>query len=160
MFLTLFKKITGFDPTAIFIGIMLVVIAAVLIPNYDRVMGFFGYETRTVLKEKLETANNNTEVAVNVNKSNEGTIAVLEDTVKNTEQVIDSKVKEDKAVLKFTTEIKVKKDKKIEVIIAQPDKPQAEIDKEVSDVHITSLWTSYCDFNQNQQCAANTSGSS
>lgn len=154
MLIAIFKKITGFDPAAILIGIFLLVIAAILIPNYERVAGFFGYETRAVLKDRLETANNNVDVAVDANRVSEGTIAVLEDTVKTVEEVIDSKAKADKVTLKFVDELKLKKDKKVEKIIISPDKPQVDKDKEISEVQISSLWDTFCEFNQDNQCSA------
>jgi hypothetical protein len=158
MFLALFKKLTGFDPAAVLIGIFILLIGFILIPNYDKVMGFFGYETRAVLKDKLEVANNNTEVAVNVNKDNAVTIDVLENTVINTEKVIDSKAKEDKVAIKATDTIKVKKTKKIEEILAQPDAPEKDKTNEISEVQITTIWDSYCLFNADSQCKANVSG--
>jgi len=154
MLMSIFKKVTGFDPSAILIGIFLLVIAAILIPNYERVAGFFGYETRTVLKEKLETANNNVEVAIDANRVSEGTIAVLEDTVRTVEEVIDSKAKADKVTLKFVDELKIKKTEKTNSISVAPDKPQSQKDKEISEVQITSLWDTFCEFNEDSQCTA------
>jgi hypothetical protein len=158
MLFSIFKKVTGFDPAAILILIFVAVFAAILIPNADRVLGFFGYETRAVLKEKLNTANNNVEVASNVNKASHIAVTVLEKNVKTVEKVLTKKATEEAATLKFTTEIKVKKDKDIEKIQTDPSKSSVEKEKQISEVQITSLWDSYCSFNPDQQCKTPANG--
>ena len=154
MFRLVMKKLIGFDPATILITIFLVIIAAIAIPNYVKVLNLFGYQSKAQVVEKLKIANDNVNVAVAVNKANEKTVTVLENTIKNTEKVLDIKVKEDKVVEKHTAVIKKEKDKKIAVILIQPDKSQEVKDKEVSEVQIASIWDSYCSFNTNSQCTA------
>ena len=152
MFRILMKKFLGFDPAVILITIFLVVIAVVAIPNYGKVMNLFGHDTKQQLKDKLKTANDNVEIAVAVNKANEGPVAVLDDTVKNVEIASDGQAKAEKKIEKEITVIKQKKEKKIEIIFSQPEKPKEVKDREISEVQITSLWDGYCSFNTNSQC--------
>lgn len=152
-----FKKLFGFDITTIFVVIMLAMVAAVVIPNYSKVLGFFGYETRAVLKEQRDTAIQNTEVAVNVNTENKKVVEVLEKTTKNVEDTIVEVVVTEKKIAKRNTELKEKKDKKVEDIKNAPNKPKEVQEREISEVQITSLWDNYCGFNSNELCKTNTS---
>lgn len=156
MLYSIFKKVTGFDPAAILILIFIALIAVILAPNADRVLGFFGYETRAVLKEKLNTANNNVEIADSANKVNQTTIIILDKDIKTVEKVLTRKANDDKVALKFTAELKVKKDKTIEKIQTDPTKTPVEKEAQVSEIQITSIWDTYCSFNEDSQCKAPT----
>lgn len=160
MFSMIIKKLTGFDPAAILIAIFLALIAVIAIPNYERILGVFGYETRAVLKEKLNVANNNVTIAADVNKINQINTNIIEHNSAISEDAIVQKVKEDKLILKSSTEIKVKKEKVIKVIYDNPTKTDADKDKEISEVQISSIWDAYCQGNQNEGCSTNKTGSS
>lgn len=155
MFKSIFKNLISFNPATIFIAIFLVIITLVTIPNFSKIASVFGYETRTVLKEKLTVANQSVETAVNVIKQNNVTVRILEETVKNTEEVIVAKVTQDKKVEKHYTEVKEKKAKVIETIQTSSKSKEVQ-EQETSEVQIASLWDNYCQFNNNGQCAAQT----
>ncbi len=159
MFFALFKKLTGINLNTIFIGIFLAVIAAVLIPNYSRVMGFFGYETREVLKDKLNVANSNVEIATNVNKDNVSVIKTQDEVAKSNEEIIVKKFEGEKKTADKVASIKTAKTEKIESIEKLPDTPEEKA-KKVSEVQISAIWDTYCSFNTDAQCAANTTPSS
>lgn len=158
MFFAIFKKLTGFDPAAILIAIFLAMIAVVLVPNAGKVLGFFGYETRAVLKEKLNDSQQSVAIAADANKTIQNTVKIREATGKIIEDALVTKASEDKLILKATDEIKVKKQKKIETITIDPQKTQTEKDKEISEVQITSIWDAFCQGNSNPSCSANVAG--
>lgn len=150
-----FKAITGFDPAAIFIVIFLAVIAAVVIPNFSKVAGFFGYETRAVLKDKLENAQQNVETLSGVNAVNADNVKALGGTIKITEEVVVAKFEEDIKIEKKAEVIQTKKKKKIEDIKTDPTKTPEVQASEISAVQISSIWDSYCAGTTNPSCQAN-----
>lgn len=155
MFAMIFKKLTGFDMTTMFIVIMLALIALIAIPNAGRIMNMFGFETKEQIKEQRDAARSTLEVAVQTNDLNLKDTRVLQDTTKITEDVIVNKVENDKVIDTKVIEIKERKEKKAGKIAADPSTtPQAQADQN-SEVQITSVWDAYCSFNQSNQCPAN-----
>ncbi len=153
-----FKKLFGFDITAVFIVIMLAMVAAIVIPNYSKVLGFFGYESREVLKEQRDAAVQNTQVVIDANKESVKVVDTLKETTKNIESVIIDVVKKEKTIHKQYTEVKEKKDTKIQDIKDSKEKSVELQEKEISEVQINSLWDSYCGFNTSELCKPVVSG--
>lgn len=153
---TFLKNLFGGNLAYIFITVMLVLSAIIIIPNFSKVAGLFGYQTRTVLKEKLKVAESNTTIAVDANKTLVSTAKVLETTVKNTEDSIVEKVTNDQQTEKVIKKIVIKKKEKIDDIVKVTD-PTVDKEKEVSRVQISSIWDTYCEFNDDVSCPTNPS---
>jgi hypothetical protein len=139
------------NPVTIIIGIVVVIVLAFAIPHYESVLSFFGYDTRAVLKDKLQQANQNTQTAVDANKAQDTAIKINEGTIKHTDEAIGQKIASDKKVDKVIKVIKGDTHEKIEKIEKSdltPLEKRAAVDIELID----SLWTSYCSFNEDAQC--------
>lgn len=146
-----FKNLLGGNMTTVFVTLMIGLLGFMIVPNYDKVAGWFGYKTRTVLIEDLKQANTNTATAVDANKTNVDTIKVLEETVVNTEKVLTDKVAQDKKVTNKVTKIKEDRKTKIDLIESGADTEEVKIEQ-VSSVNIDTIWQTYCSLNPNQKC--------
>ncbi len=151
-----FKNLFGGNLAYIFITIMIILSAILIVPNFSKVAGLLGYQTRSVLKEKLQTAEINTHIAIDTNKLLNGTINVLENTVKNTEEAIVTKVENDKKTEKVIKTIVTKKKEKIEEVVKIID-PSVDKEKEISNIQISAIWDTYCEFNEDASCKVNQS---
>lgn len=154
-FLEFVRNAIGFfmklNPVTIVIGIAVVIVLAFAVPHYESILSFLGYDTRAVLKDKLQQANQNTQTAVDANKAQDTAIKINEGTIKHTDEAIGQKIETDKKVDKVIKVIKGGTQEKIEKIEKSdltPLEKRAAVDIELID----SLWASYCSFNEDAQC--------
>lgn len=151
LFGSFFKKLFSGDLTTVFITVMLVFLTLMAIPTVSKVAGFFGYETKEVLREKLNTEKRNTAVLKDVVENQKTTIQIVEKTAENVVETLDNKVKNDVKTAEVATKIKVKRTEKI-LEIEKLDIPAVEKIELVSEVNITSIWEAYCNATPDPEC--------
>lgn len=151
LFKGFFKNLLGGNITTVFVTIMIVIMGLMIIPNYDKVAGWFGYKTRTVLIEDLKQANLNTDKAVDANKATNETVAVLAETVKNVEEVIVNKVEKEKVTTDKVNKIKNNRQEKVNVVERSEATEEIKVEQ-LSSINIDTVWETYCSLNPDNQC--------
>lgn len=125
----------------------------------DSIKEKFGFETKATLKEKTIQQEAVIKTVVDVNKDLIETIEKKEESSKVDINLVIDKVKSDVSTEKVIKKIVTKKDKEIlEIKKSYEDTPQTELsqtqmESEVSEKQITSLWSVFCsDIENQQQC--------
>ena len=139
----------------IVVGILSILILILLITGMDQLREKLGIETRTSLKVELQQEKQNTQIL-------EDKVEHLDTTIE-TNKVIEAKVEE--VVIQQVKEVEVNKQQVKKIIHAKKIKIKSikanitDIEqqaKEISRTHISSLWSSYCSFNNNSNCNTST----
>lgn len=161
------KSILSNPMNYVFLGILFVVLMAIIIPSYNRVKGLLGFETIENVKTALVQETKNTDVALQANDSLKETlddVVVSHEDALNTIDRINNSVEETKQTLDKITEVRDTQIKKIvkvknksqlqrKLSETEPDKAlTAEEIREISVANITAIWSTYCSFNENEQC--------
>lgn len=161
------KSILSNPMNYVFLGILFVVLMAIIIPSYNRVKGLLGFETIENVKTALVQETKNTDVAVQANDSLKETlddVVVSHEDALNTIDRINTTIEETKQTLDKITEVRDTQIKKIvkvknksqlqrKLSETEPDKAlTAEEIREVSVANINAIWSTYCSFNENEQC--------
>lgn len=150
MFKTVIDLFTGgFTKYLIIAGLVLA--GFLFLSNYQSVMGFFGYETREVLKEKVKTAEQNVQTAADANASLKDAVKIGDQTVKNTNDVISDKVTKDTKTLGKVTQINRDTREEVKTISLLPIDDIEKTEK-ISEARFTSVWKAFCSFNQDPEC--------
>lgn len=119
----------------------------------DSVKAWFGIETKTSLKQELTIEKANNLVLVGVGKQDKADIQILEKTSENVQVAIESKDKAATKVKEKVEKIISRSEAKVEKI-QKEDLPQEEIDIKVSQERMQSIWDTYCEFNESNECTA------
>ncbi len=161
------KSILSNPMNYVFLGILFVILMAIIIPSYNRVKGLLGFETIENVKTALVQETKNTDVALQANDSLKETlddVVVSHEDALNTIDRINNAVEETKQTLDKITEVRDTQIKKIvkvknksqlqrKLSETEPDKAlTAEEIREISVANITAIWSTYCSFNENEQC--------
>lgn len=161
------KSILSNPMNYVFLGILFVVLMAIIIPSYNRVKGLLGFETIENVKTALVQETKNTDVALQANDSLKETlddVVVSHEDALNTIDRINTTIEETKQTLDKITEVRDTQIKKIvkvrnksqlqrKLSETEPDKAlTAEEIREISVANITAIWSTYCSFNENEQC--------
>lgn len=146
-----FKKLFGGDLTTVFITVMIAILALMALPTVTKWAGFFGYETKEVLREKLNTEKRNNAVLKDVVENDKTAIQVLDKTADNVEKTIVEKQEKKEVVTKRFDKIEKTRVKKIDEIQVQP-LPDLEKIEKVSEANITSIWQAYCEAANDPVC--------
>ncbi len=161
------KSILSNPMNYVFLGILFVVLMAIIIPSYNRVKSLLGFETIENVKVALVQETKNTDVAIQANESLKGTlddVFVAHEDALDTIKKIDEAVEETKVNLDKITEVRDNQIKKIVKVKtkSQMQRKLSETEKdkeltkeeirEISVANITAIWSTYCSFNDNEQC--------
>ena len=129
--------------------------------------GLLGFETVENVKTALVQETKNTDVALQANDSLKETlddVVVSHEDALNTIDRINTAIEETKQTLDKITDVRDDRIKKIvkvknksqlqrKLSETEPDKAlTAEEIREVSVANITAIWSTYCSFNENEQC--------
>lgn len=145
-------KVLGNQLPIIFIGIILVVIGIIVIPNMEQIKEKLGFETRTTLKAQVVQQEQviEHEKEVNTDLTNQIKADDIMDEMKD--KAVTDQVHVVQEQIKVVEQRIVKKQKKIQKL--KTKHPKLMTVKAVSQVQIQSLWTAYCEavHNSNAQC--------
>lgn len=119
----------------------------------DSVKEFFGIETKSSLRAELTVEKANNQVLTAVGKQDKADIQILEKTSENVQASIESKEKAATKVKEKVEKIISRSEAKVEKI-QKEDLPQEEIDIKVSQERMQSIWDTYCEFNESNECPA------
>lgn len=153
------SKFLGNSLAWIFIGVIVLVLVIIVIPNYSQIMEKFGIETRTSLKLQVEEQKDVIKDVVASNESLQQDINVKEVIQEITDQTLVDQANAleaahkdvEKIVEKKQTKIrKIKKTYKAKPVVTAQDEIQEA--NEISQVQIETIWATYCNFNSNQAC--------
>lgn len=151
----------------IFLGILFIVLMAIIIPSYNRVKGMLGFDTLENVKTALVQEQKNTDTVIEANESLKGTlddVFVAHEDALDTIKRIDEAIEETKVNLDKITEVRDNQIKKIVKVKtkSQMQRKLSETEKdkeltkeeirEISVANITAIWSTYCSFNDNEQC--------
>ena len=146
------KFFLGNTLSIVFIGLIIALLAIIIIPNLNQISEKLGFETRTSLKTKLVKEQQNTQVAIDANRTLEGTISVIEKSKDNALNTIEEHHETVKKTEKKVHEIVVKKNQTIAKVLSKEiksDIPEATV---VSKIQITAIWSTFCEFNEDPTC--------
>lgn len=149
---TFLKKLFGGDMTTTFVGILVVILALMAIPTVSKVAGFFGYQTKEVLREQLNTEKRNTANLKDANDVKDKIIEVLDKTADNVEKAVTDKVEKKEAVAKKFDKIEKVRTKTLDDVQKLPVPDLEKIEK-VSEANILSVWQSYCEASDDPTCS-------
>lgn len=146
------KKIFGGDLASTFMAILVVILALMAIPTIGKVAGFFGYETKAVLREQLNTEKRNTANLKDANETKDKAIEVLDKTADNVEKAVTDKVERKEKVASKFDKIEKTRTKTLGEVEKLPVPDLEKIEK-VSEANILSVWQSYCEASDDPTCS-------
>jgi response regulator RpfG family c-di-GMP phosphodiesterase len=139
----------------------------IIVPSYNRVKGLLGFETVENVKMALVQEQKNTDTAVEANTTLKetlndvvvaqedvlATIDRLNDTVKETKVTVDKITEVRDTEIKRIVKAKTKNQAQRKLAETEKDKAlNAEEIREISVANITAIWSTYCYFNENDNC--------
>lgn len=164
---TVLKSILSNPSNYIFLGILFVILMVIIVPSYNRVKGLLGFETVEKVKTALVQEQKNTDTAVEANTTLKetlndvvvaqedvlATIDRLNDTVKETKVTVDKITEVRDTEIKRIVKAKTKNQAQRKLAETEKDKAlNAEEIREISVANITAIWSTYCSFNENDNC--------
>lgn len=131
---------------------IIALIAIIVIPNMSDIKEKFGIETTKSLSVKLAQEERNTDAVIKANKS----LQIVQEHVKildeTEEKLTEALVNELNVANTRVNEVKDSSNKKIIKITKNTSLTSDEKEQKISEVNINSMWTSYCSFNQDDEC--------
>lgn len=121
-------------------------------PAISTVAGWLGWETKATLKKELEVAKKNVDTLTTVNEAHVVSEKVAEGTLENTQQSFEAKREAEVVTKKVVAKVLTEKAEKIKAIEEQHVDPLVE-HREISLVHINSIWQTFCSFNDAPECS-------
>lgn len=162
------SKIMGNLSSVLLIVGMTIIVIFLLSSGLGKLKGLLGFETIDSVKTELAIETNNREQLTSVNKSLTSDIVMTEAVNKVVEAAIVKRFEDIETFKSNTNQEISSKDREIEALkeqlrvsaIQQTEtkpivkaKVKSSVEKKISHVQVSALWSKYCSFNTNNNCS-------
>lgn len=138
------------NPAVIITGLVLLIGLLFLIPNFTKVAGWFGYETKESLKQTVQIQKQSIQTLQDANEATVKTTKVLEKTIENIQasatRLENAKIEVKKIPIKIN-KARIEKIKEVESRVVTDPAAVPNIPVEVSQIQIDAIWMVYCQTN-------------
>lgn len=129
-----FKKVLSiFTGSNGMLYILAILLAIIILPNYNFIIEKLGFETKNTLVKKLETEKGKVEVISEKNKDLNETVDNLKESKDNAEKTVIDVIKKEKIIEANSSDIVKRKNEKIENIKKEVKPKSQTINQEVKD---------------------------